>query len=206
MKTRKDLNLNERKSIYLDNWRESLIPLCENRPYSSIHLCSDFKPSLSNRGMCFTTNLAPVYDIYRPTPYIKTLNETFMLGREESPILKNMGSGMRYKNTFLIDAGRVFNLKRGLKWSETKRALFHVGVHQNTDMPEVRDTSIEVYSGYKTTIRVNAVQLESNPKIILMRNLAKRNCKFEAESDGLYMFKTYSRYIHMSYCNRSTSH
>ena len=176
--------------MYLDTWRESLIPLCANKSGSTPTLCSEFKPSLSNQGMCFTKNQGPVDDIYKSTPYITTFNKTLLVDREQFLIPKNMGSGMRYKTSFLINANQVMDLKKGLKWNETKRATFRVAIHPNFDMPEIRDTGIKVFAGYKTTIRVNTMQLESEENV---KEKDDRRCKFETEHDDLSLFKTYSR-------------
>ena len=187
----------EIKQIYLDTWRDSLIPLCTNRSQTTPHLCSDFQPSLSNNGICFTKNQAPINDIYRNLSYIKTFKDTFLKQRDEFPVLKNMGSGMRYKNTFLINANQVMDLKRGLKWNRTKQATFRLGIQPNHDMPEIRDTSIKIDAGFKTTIRVNAMQLESR-KLIADVDVKKRKCRFPNESDNLLLFKRYSRYYYHS--------
>ena len=187
----------EIRQIYLDTWRDAIIPLCTNRSQTTPHLCSDFQPSLSNNGICFTKNQAPINDIYRNLSYIKTFKDTFLKQRDEFPVLKNMGSGMRYKNTFLINANQVMDLKRGLKWNRTKQAKFRLGIHPNHDMPEIRDTSIKIDAGFKTTIRVNAMQLESQQSIRDV-NVEKRKCRFSTESDNLVMFKRYSRYRYNS--------
>ena len=191
------LSGHEMKQIYLDTWREALIPLCTNRSQTTPHLCSDFKPSLSNTGICFTKNQAPLNDIYGNLSYIKTFKDTFLKERDEFPILKNMGSGMRYKNAFLINANQVMDLKRGSKWNRTKQAKFRLGIHPNHDMPEIRDTSIKIDAGFKTTIRVSAMQLESQ-KSIRDVDVKKRKCRFATESDNLFIFKRYSRYCYNS--------
>ena len=133
MKTIEDLKSTERESAYLHTWRESLIPLCSNKSGTSPHLCSEFIPSLTNRGMCFTKNLAPIKDIYRSSLYLENFNETFLSGWDVFPILPNFGSGMKYKNSFLIDASRAMDLKNGLNWNKTNRAVFRIGVHNNFD-------------------------------------------------------------------------
>ena len=179
--------------MYLDNWKDSLIPLCTNRSQTSPHLCSEFAPSLSNNGLCFSKNQAPVDNIYRDRSYMSTFKHVFLKERDAFPILTNMGSGQRYKNAFLLNANQVMDLRRGLKWQQVKQATFQLGIHSNHDMAEIRDSSIKIDAGFKTLIRVNTMQLESQSNI---RNIPikKRNCRFSFESDNLYIFKTYSRY------------
>ena len=58
--------------LYLDTWRDSLIPLCADRSGRIPSLCSEFKPSLSDQGLCFTQNHAPIDDIFKPTKYLHT--------------------------------------------------------------------------------------------------------------------------------------
>ena len=180
--------------MYRDTWRNSLVPLCTNRSQSAPHLCFEFRPSLSNRGMCFTKNQAPVSEIYHSTEYMKTFTDVFLGGRDDFAISNNMGSGRRYKTSFLINANQVMDMKNGLKWNQLKEAEFRVGIHPNWDMPEIRDTSIKIDAGFKTIIRVNAIQLESDQSIKDL-DIERRNCKFSSEYNGMSIFKTYSRYI-----------
>ena len=184
----------EKQQVFLETWRDSLIPLCTNRSQSAPHRCSEFKPSLSNRGMCFTKNQAPVNKIYRPTEYMKAFTGVFLSNRDNFTILKNMGSGRRYKTSFLINANQVMDMRNGRRWNQTKKAEFRIGIHPNFDMPEIRDTSIKIDAGFKTTIRVNAVQLKSDQSIEDL-DVRRRGCKFRSESQGLSIFKTYSRYF-----------
>ena len=194
LKMIEELDNLKKQQVYLDTWRDSLIPLCTNKSQTAPHLCSDFIPSLSNRGICFTKNQAPVKEIYRPTEYIATFTEAFLSNRDNFTILKNVGSGRRYKTSFLINANRILDLRNGVEWNQGMQAEFRLGIHPNFDMPEIRDTSIKVDAGFKTTVKVNAIQLVSDPSIEDL-DIDRRNCKFRSESEGMAIFKTYSRYI-----------
>ena len=178
--------------LYLDTWKDSLIPLCADRSGRIPSLCSEFKPSLSDQGLCFTQNQAPIDDIFKPTKYIETFKDIFHSNKTESSILKNKGSGMRYKKSFMINANRVMDLKNGIEWNDTQRAIFRLAFHPNFDAPNIRDTSINVFAGYKTTIRLNTMQLESD-EYVQKLDLQKRKCRFEFENDNLTLFKSYSR-------------
>ena len=180
--------------MYQDIWRNSLIPLCTDRPTIAPHLCSEFRPSLSNHGMCITKNQAPAHEIFRPTEYMKMFTDVFFRDRDNFNISKNIGSGMRYKTAFLINANQFMDMKNGLKWNERTHAEFRLAIHAHYDMPEIRDSSIKIFSGFKTIIRVNAIELESEPSVQEL-NLKRRGCKFPSESEGMTIFKTYSRYI-----------
>ena len=194
MKNIEHLEDTEKQKIYFDTWRDSLVPLCTNKSQTAPHLCSDFIPSLSNRGMCVTKNQAPVNKIYRPTDYIKTFSDAFLSSRDNFTMLKNMGTGRRYKTSFLINANRVWDMRNGIEWNVSKRAEFRLAIHPNFDMPEMRDTSIKIDAGFKTTIKVNAIQLESDPSIEDL-DINRRQCKFKSESEDMTIFRTYSRYV-----------
>ena len=196
LKSLESLDGKEKNLMYLNNWKESLIPLCSNTSQTSPHLCSEFRPSLSNNGLCFTKNQAPLDNIYRDRPYIQTFNDVFLKERDEFPVSKNMGSGQRYKNSFLINANQVMDLRRGVTWKQTKQASFRLGINSNHDMPEMRDTSIKIDAGYKTLVRVHTMQLESQESIRTL-TIVKRNCRFSFESERLLIFKHYSRYVYV---------
>ena len=184
----------EKEAMYHDIWRNSLIPLCTNKSLTAPHLCSEFRPSLSNYGMCFTKNQAPLTDIYSPTEYMRIFNDTFLHDRDDFTNMKNKGSGMRYKTAFVINANQVMDMKKGMKWNKTKKATFRLGIHGILDMPEIRDTGIKINAGLKTIIRVNTIEVESDPSVEDLP-VEKRMCKFNAETDGMTLLKRYSRYI-----------
>ena len=178
--------------VYLDTWKNSLVPLCADRSGRVPSLCSEFKPSLTDQGLCFTQNLAPLDDIFQPTRYFKTFKQAFYSNETKTQIIKNKGSGRRYKKSFLINANRVMDLKNGIEWNDTQTAIFQLAMHPNFDAPNIRDASIDVFAGYKTTIRVSTLQLESDESI---KDLyaEKRGCRFEFEHDNMTLFKSYSR-------------
>ena len=135
-----------------------------------------------------------MHEIYRPTEYIATFTDTFLSNRDDFPLMKNVGSGMRYKTAFIINANQVMDMKNGLKWNQGKQAEFRLNIHPNFDMPEIRDNAIRIDAGFKTTIRLNAIQLQSEQSIEDLE-IKKRQCKFRSEADGMAIFKTYSRYV-----------
>ena len=100
---------------------------------------------------------------------------------------------MRYKKSFLINANRVMDLKSGIEWNDTQRAIFRLALHPNFDAANIRDTSINVFAGYRTTIRLHTIQLESDDSVQHL-DLRKRQCRFEFENDNLTLFNSYSRY------------
>ena len=179
--------------LYLDTWKDSLIPLCADRSGRVPSLCSEFKASLSDQGLCFTQNRAPLDDIFKPTKYFKTFKKVFHSNETKTPIIKHKGSGRRYKKSFLINANRVMDLKNGIEWNDTQRAIFRLALHPNLDAANIRDTSINVFAGYRTTIRLHTIQLESDDSVQHL-DLERRKCRFEFENDNLTLFNSYSRY------------
>ena len=84
------------------------------------------------------------------------------------------------------------DMRNGLKWNNAKPATFHLGIGPNNEMPEVRDTGIKIAAGFKTIIKVSAMQLESDESIKGLE-MRKRGCRFTSESDDLKIFQAYTR-------------
>ena len=179
-------------NIYQRTWQLSLVPLCKEQSHRRPTPCTDFIPSLTNNGMCFTKNSAPTKEIYKQTRYIKAFSEVFLKGRDEFNVSNNDGSGKGFKYSFVVDAQRVMDLRNGLNWNQTKPATFSIALHQAYDMPDIRDDSFDVSAGFRTIVRVNAFQLQSSDEVESM-DLTKRNCKFDDEIDIRSPFKRYSR-------------
>ena len=93
-----------------------------------------------------------------------------------------------------INANRVMDLKNGIAWNDTQQATFRLAFHPNFDVPNLRDTSINVFAGYRTTIRLHTIQLESDESVQHL-DLEKRKCRFQFENDNLTLFNSYSRYF-----------
>ena len=143
--------------------------------------------------MCFTRNGAATDAIYKSSPYLEQFKKIFLSGRENDVIVKNKGSGTRFQFSFVIDGKRVMDMKNGVKWNKTKRATFKLAIHSTKDMADIRDTSVKISAGYKTTIRVNGMELFSD-QMVEGVDVKKRECKFENENENLDVFKWYSRY------------
>ena len=179
--------------MYLDIWRDSLVPLCANKSGRSPNLCSEFRPSPTNEGLCFTRNQGQPDNIYKPTRYVGLFKDVFLAGRDEFPISKNDGSGIQFKYTFMVDANRVMDLKSGVLWNQTTEpAVFKVALHQPHDIADIRTGSYKILAGNRIVIRVKATELQSDLSVKSVK-LAKRNCKFPDENDALSIFKWYSR-------------
>ena len=189
-----DLPPAELYARYMQTWDSTLIPLCRESSGSIPELCSDFKPALTNQGMCFTRNGAPTELIYKSSPYLEHFKRIFLSGRENDVVVPNKGSGTRFQFSFVIDGKRVMDLKNGVKWNKTKRATFALAIHSTKDMADIRDTSVKISAGYKTTIRVNGMELFSD-HMVKGVDVKKRECKFENENENLRVFKWYSRYV-----------
>ena len=142
--------------------------------------------------MCFTRNQAPIDTIYRSSSYIETFKDTFLSDRDTFPNMKIKGRGVKYKDAFLVTSNVAMDLKNGLTWKKTGRSMFKLGIQPRNEMPEIRQNSIDIQAGYKTTIWVNIMQLESDTQIKIL-DVKRRKCKFPSESDELRIFNEYSR-------------
>ena len=182
----------ELHSVYLNTWHESIIPLCSDHIKKAPHLCTEFRPSLTNHGICFTRNQGSLHDIYKMNPYIKGFENTFLHGRDQLAVQKNKGNGPRFKYSFMIDANRVMDLRKGPEWNDTEVAKFKLSIHSANDMSDTRNLAIDAAAGHKTVIKVNAIQLVSDESVRGIK-IRKRGCRFNDENDNLALFKWYSR-------------
>ena len=129
---------------------------------------------------------------------METFTDAFLRDRDNFTNMVNKGSGMRYKTAFVINANKVMDMKKGIVWNKAKKATFRLGIHGIFDMPEIRDTGIKINAGLKTIIRVNAIELESDPSVQDLK-IKQRKCKFKEESEGMTILKRYSRLIYLIY-------
>lgn len=92
----------------------------------------------------------------------------------------------------MINANRVMDLRNGIEWNGTQKATFRFSLHPNLNMPNIRDTGIQIFAGYKTTFRAISLQLESDASVKEL-DIQKRRCRFGFENDDLEIFSAYSR-------------
>ena len=150
---------------YLQAWYNSLIPLCRENSGHVLTDCADFRPAFTNQGMCFTRNAGKIHEMFKTTEYMDAFKGTFTpkRGNEEIKFIK--GSGIQHQYSFVIDANRYKDMKRGKKWNKTTDTTLYLGIHSPNDIADIQGSGIEILLGYKTTIRINLLQLSSNPDI-----------------------------------------
>ena len=177
---------------YLQAWKNALVPVCRQQKGGTFTDCTDFKPSFSNEGLCFTRNGGNFDEMFQPTTYSSTFKNIMLSGINTEPIKFNLGSGSQYKYTFLVDGHRQLDFKRGKFWNEKFKNYLTLASHSPYDIPDIKSSGVEIHPGYETTIRINIQELKSNPEI---RKLSpnKRGCKFEDENGDLTIFKWYSK-------------
>ena len=180
------------------SYQTSLIPFCRKNSRTNKERCSDFKPAMTNDGICLSRNGGPIDTIFKSSAYIDAFKETFIPGRDKDPVLMNKGSGKKFQFSFVIDGQRTMDLKRGVKWNERKTSRYYVAIHPNHNMADIQEmfgvTSAQISAGYKTTIKVKGIDFVSEPQISDI-DVSKRNCKFENENGESGLFKWYSRYV-----------
>ena len=154
--------------------------------------CTDFRPSFSNEGLCFTRNGAEVDTMYKKTPYMEIFKKIMIPGRINDTIISNKGSGIQYQYSFMVDANRYKDLKRGEVWNEETEINLKLAIHQPNSIADIRGTGVQIYTGYKTTIRINIIQFYSKLNVKDVNTLT-RGCKFENEVEDLGIFSNYSR-------------
>ena len=193
-KTNKDAAAITRTSDikFLQSWSESIIPICMQDSFSLPIDCADFMPSFTNEGLGFTRNNANLDIIYQPSAYMNDFKKTMLFNRNISTIRRIKGSGINHQYSFLINANRYKDLKRGVNWNRTARPELKLALHSPFDIPDIKGIGVQIYPGYLTTIRVNTLQLKSNEHIRGL-DIKKRQCKFADERQGLKIVKRYSR-------------
>ena len=137
--------------------------------------CTDFRPSFSNQGLCFTRNGAETDNMYKTTPYIKMFKKIMLPGPNNDTVMFNEGSGIQYQYSFLFDANRYMDLKRGEEWNKSIKTDLKLAIHEPNTVADIRGSGVHMRTGYKTTIRVNVMQLYSNQNIRQIEN-SKRGC------------------------------
>ena len=154
--------------------------------------CTDFKPSVTNEGLCFTRNSGNFHKIFKPSQYVDEFKEIMLSGGENDSVKHNKGSGIQYQYTFIVDANRYNDLRRGNIWNKETDTNLHLGVHSPNDIADIRGSGIAIHSGYETTIRIDLKELYSDPSI---RSIApnRRQCMFDDENEEMTIFKWYSR-------------
>ena len=176
---------------FMQPWTQSLLPICMQDSFSLPTDCSDFKPSFTNEGLGFTRNGADLDKIFYPSSYMNNFQRIMLYNKSTSNIRPIKGSGINYQYSFLVNAQRYKDLKRGIKWNQTSRSKIKLAVHSPMNIADMKGLGVNIYPGYVTTIRVDMVELVSNDDIRGL-NIKKRQCRFHDEPQDLQVVKHYS--------------
>ena len=177
---------------FLQSWSASVVPVCMQDSFSLPTDCSDFIPSFTNEGLGYTRNGADLNVIYQPSTYIDNFKEKMLFNKTATKVRRTKGSGINHQYSFLINANRYMDLRRGINWNQTARPKLKLAIHSSFDIADIKEIGVHIYPGYLTTIRVNTAQLVSNEDIRGL-DIMKRQCKFADERQGLKIVNWYSR-------------
>ena len=150
---------------YLQAWKNALVPVCRQQKGGTFTDCVDFSPSFTNEGMCFTRNGGNFDRMFKPNQYSSSFKNIMLSGKGDEPVRFNHGSGSQYQYTFIVDTNRQFDFKRGKLWKNQLKTDLLLGVHSPYDIADIKESGVEIHTGYETTIRVNLQELYSNPEI-----------------------------------------
>ena len=194
---------------YLQAWTSSFLPICMQNINGEVTDCTDFKPSFSDQGLCFSRNADGIDKMYKKSKYIESFQQTMMFNMTPPLVKKNKGSGFRHQYSFLVDNGYYEDLKRGLFgdkhiytsitsdtkiWKRLKstHTNFLLAIHSPNTIADIGGNGIRIESGYETTIRVNLMELHSEDSI---KHIAvdKRQCLFPDENQNYGLFLNYSK-------------
>lgn len=178
---------------YLQAWQMALVPICRQDGGKAYEDCVDFTPSLGTNGLCFTSNGGKVDHMFFPSDYINNFKVIMLPDERHNDSTRSIkGSGTQNQYSFIVDANRYNDLRRGDNWNKAVNTKVKVGVHSANDVADLNSGGIEILPGYETTLTINFQQLYSDPSTRDI-NVTRRECKFANENDDLDIFAWYSR-------------
>ena len=143
-----------------------------------------FKPVLTEHGICYSFNPTSWEDSLKATPYTDIFKTVF--GMESANItdpvkLRNVGNV--YKMHITLDSHQS---KLGFEKSE---GSFSISLNARNEYMKSIDEEIKISLGYHTSIRVTPKQFKSTDSFKKL-SLEKRGCQYEHETNNnLRLFK-----------------
>ena len=156
--------------------------------------CSDFIPSFSNDGLCLTRNGHKIDDLFKHTNRMTTFNKTFLSATSNPMVERISKKQSEYHFTFIVDANRYNNFKKGRYWNVTSYEKIKIGIHSPQEVADIRgwyNKIVSVATGHITTIKVKPSQQQSEDSIKELP-VSDRKCRFEDENTDLSSMKTYT--------------
>ena len=192
---------NKGQSTTLDT--RTMIPICFFEKFNengylktsfSQDSCVYFQPVFTDLGTCHSFNSKSVLDSIKPSYFIKSFAEAFEYDIEQEDQL-HYGTKSGYSfNFYLMGNHRIRKTTHGkTSWGNELGPLkFFLGISNANDFFNLKTSSKIVPAGYKITYNVQAMEISptENLKDIPIES---RNCRLPQESDGLEIFKRYSK-------------
>ena len=163
----------------------SMIPWCEIDSGEDGD-CTLFDPIVTDQGLCHSFNPTPTLDMLRPSYFSQSFREAFKSDLTKNPIFKNAtGSGNEHALTFYL-------MNDSFRRMLNPTMNFVLKLSTRTDYFDMRYTNQEIKFGYHTTLKVDAMEIISSNDLHKVAT-EKRNCRFSDETNGLDIFKVYSK-------------
>ena len=163
--------------------------------------CSEFVPSLSNRGFSITRNGESLNKIFNDNAYLTAFQNTFNLkefskhGPNNKEIRKISSEQANHHFTFLVDGNSYKDLKKGKNWNGSTNTEFDISIHTPTDIADMRgwyNKVTSVATGQLTSIRIMISQ-QHHEESTRGLDVKKRGCRFNDENNELSTMTWYSR-------------
>ena len=158
-----------------------MIHYCELRFSNEVVNCSElFTPGPSLSGLVYSLNQAPLQTLI--TEEANDLYSHKLI--QSSEVTKE---SLIPPGSFQLQAVLLPDLSHGLGEHN-----FYLSIHEREKMPDLIGNPIRLEPGNEYIIKIKASQTLSDSSVISMP-LAKRKCLFAHESEGLNLFRNYSR-------------
>ena len=176
----------------------SMIPWCEKKELDDMDKhnvpeqlqtlnCDLFDPVVTDVGICHSFNAKPTADMLQDSYFKKNFETVYKTDLSKESIINGTGSGQEHAlNFYLMDS----DFRRLSK--KTKPSSFRLGLSTQTEYFDMKYISKWIKPGFHTIWKVQAMEIFPSGNLRSVP-IDKRNCKFPDETEGLDIFKIYSR-------------
>jgi hypothetical protein len=145
--------------------------------------CDYFKPTLTSKGPCFTSNALSMQEIYKKTKHLDNWNDAF--DKTKSSIFKNDASGPENGFNFVLNS-----FDKYLEASKSQSFLFSISNEYESDI--MFKKSYTIMPGFRYTFRVMAKQIVSSEALNNVSPM-DRNCLLKNENGHLNFSNFYTK-------------
>ncbi len=174
--------------LHYDIFKQTYVASTNNlNPFHQF--CTLFRPSLTDKGICYTFNGIDSREMMVNNKYMDAFSEVFGLPSRAYPKDKFVGSGLGIRNglRLVLDAHTLSGRYKVVpKFDRT----FQMSLQHPNDFPLPLLEGIQIKAGYKTSLVVSP-QLIRSDEAIMDVPVEKRGCKFFSEGHDLELFKDY---------------